>query len=112
MARTDVPVTTIVRAGVADPGPVNGDTVNHHSVANPHGDMWLEVDNENVGPQNLTVKVSKTVDGQAVASRVYALAAGTERRRIGPWPVADYGRTLEVDVASADIKLRAFRLGR
>lgn len=112
MARTPVPVTTIVRAGVADPAVVNGDTVNHHSVDNAHGDMWLEVDNVNVGPQNLTVKFSKTVDGQAVASRVYALAAGTVRRRLGPWPVNDYGRTLEVDVASADIKLRALRVGR
>lgn len=112
MARTDVPVTTITRAGVADPAPVNGDTVNNHSVQNPHGDMWLEVDNENAGPQNLTVKFARTVDGQAVASRVFALAAATVRRRLGPWPVNDYGRVLEVDVASTDIKLRAFRLGR
>lgn len=113
MARTPVPVTTIVRDGVADPAPVDGDTVNNHQVENPHGDMWLEVDNADAGgAHNLTVRVDRTVDGQPVTARQYAIAASTTRRRLGPFPVADYGRLLLVDVDSTQIKIRALRLGR
>lgn len=113
MARTPVPVTTIVRAGVADPAVVNGDPVNHHSIDNAHGDVWLEVDNADAGgAHNLTVRFTRTVDGQAVTPVQHALAASTVRRRIGPFPVADYGRSLLVDVDSTQIKLRALRVGR
>lgn len=110
MARVNIPVTNLSRAGVADAAETNGDSVNNHSVAND-GKVWIEVRNADASnPHSATVKIQDTVDGQAVSSKVYPLAA-TTKRRIGPWPVKDYGTTLQVDVDSAQLKLTAYHLG-
>lgn len=110
MPRIDVPVTNITRAGVADATEVNGDAVNFHSIAND-GKVWFEVRNADASnPHTATVKFTTTVDGQAVTSRAYSIAA-TLKRRIGPWPPEQYGSTLEVDVDSSQLKLTAYHLG-
>lgn len=110
MPRVNVPVTNISRAGVADASPTNGDATNNHTIAND-GKMWLEVSNADASnPHNLTVHIQDVVDGQAVAPRVYAIAA-SGKKRIGPWPVGDYGSALQVDVDSTQLKLTAYHLG-
>lgn len=110
MPRVGVTVVNITRAGVADGTEANGDATNNHSISND-GRVWFEVRNADpTNPHNATVHITDTVDGQAVTSRVYPIAA-TAKRRIGPWPPGDYGDVLQVDVDSSQLKLTAYHLG-
>ena len=110
MARVAVPVTQITRAGVAPPTEVDGDVVNNHSVRND-GKVWVLARNSNGGStaRTVTFKVSKLVDGQTVSSTARSIAAGASKY-FGPFPVKDYGTTLEIDVSNAEVKLSAFRV--
>lgn len=109
MPRVNVPVTNVSRAGVADAAEVNGDSVNHHTVSND-GRTWLEVRNADASnPHTLTVRFPGVVDGQSVTPKTYPIAA-TTKRRIGPFPPADYGAALQVDVDSAQLKLTAYHI--
>lgn len=111
MPRVDVPVTSITRTLAALPAEVNGDSVNNHSMVND-GKTWLEVRNAHATiAKTVTIVFSRTVDGQTVTSRVYSLPAVSTTRKLGPWPVADYGSAMSIDVESADVKLNAYRLG-
>lgn len=110
MPRIDVPVTNITRSGVADASETNGNATDNHSIAND-GRVWFEARNADASnPHTVTVLFTRTIDGQAVTSRAYALAA-TTKRRIGPWPPAEYGDTLQVNVDSSELKLAAYHLG-
>lgn len=110
MPRVNVPVTEITRAGVANATEVDGDATNNHQVVND-GRVFVEARNSNATStaRTVTVHVERTVDGQAVASRTNSIAAGATER-MGPWPVADYGNLLLVDVDHAELKLSAYRL--
>lgn len=111
MARVAVPVTQITRAGTPNvASPVTGDTVNGHSVAND-GDMFLEVKNTNGGStaRVVTINVQETVDGQVPAARTVSIAAGVTEK-IGPFPTSEYGISLQVQVAHAELVLAAYHL--
>ncbi|MGW1998486.1 hypothetical protein [Embleya sp. NPDC001921] len=108
MARVNVPVTLITRAGVQPGTPVVGDATNNHIVVN-NGRTWLEVENAGATSRVLTINIAKTVDGQTPAAKTYSLAAGAFRR-IGPFPTDIYGASINVDVAHLDLKLTAYTL--
>lgn len=101
-----VPVTLLNRDGVAPPAPTPGDTVEGHTVSNG-GRMFVELNNTDTVSHTVTVDVPGAIDGQTVADRSYALAAG-EVRNVGPWPVNVYGGSLSLTVDSALVELRAF----
>lgn len=109
MARVVVPVVSVTKAGVAAGTEVNGDATNFHEVAN-NGQTWIEVRNaDGAGAHTVTVKVSKLVDGQGVASRTYSIALSASRRiRLGDPAV--YGSLTQVDVDSSQLKLTAYTL--
>lgn len=109
MARVNLPLTEIARAGVAPGAEVNGDAVNNHEFSND-GRVFLLVRNSGAGARTVTFKFQKTVDGQAVTSRAVAMGAGVSRY-FGPFPVVDYGSTPQVDVEHAELKLTAYHLG-
>ena len=108
MPRVNVPVTTVIRGGVANATPVTGDATNNHVVIN-NGKTWVEVENTGATSRNLTFNITKTVDGQTPAARVFAIAAGA-KRRYGPFPVSDYSAELNVDVAHAELVLAAYNI--
>lgn len=108
MPRVNVPVTTIIRGGVANATPVTGDATNNHVVIND-GKTWIEVENTGATSRNLTINITKTVDGQTPPARVFAIAAGA-KRRLGPWPTSIYSATLNVDVAHAELVIAAYTL--
>lgn len=109
MARTAVPVAEINRnPGVAPTAPVAMDAANGNAVAN-NGHTWIEVSNGDAAQQTVTVHPIRTVDGQSVAGVAHLLAAGAGRR-LGPFPVEDYGASLEVDTTSANVTIAAYRL--
>lgn len=110
MPRVAVPVTAISRAGATPAAETNGDPVNNHTVAND-GRTILLVRNANgaATARTLTVHLTGAVDGQAIEPREYSIPAAASRY-LGPWPVSQYGTSMQVDVDNADLKLSAYRI--
>ena len=69
----------------------------HWELPNNDGRTLIALRNAH-GTQTLTVTVesSITVDGLAVADRVYTVASNTDAQFIGPWPVDVYGETVKL----------------
>lgn len=94
MARLDLPVTEITRAGADAAGsPGNADG---HMFAN-RGREFLEVENVGAAARVVTVVTPRTIGGLDVAELVVNVPAGG-RRLIGPFP----GVTFDQPRASAD----------
>lgn len=108
MPRVAVPVTQSSRAGTVLPAATTGDATNNHSVAND-GRAILMVKNTGASSRNITFLLTKTVDGLGVTSRVESIPAG-ETQLFGPFDPNDYGSTLNVDVAHAELVLNAIRV--
>jgi hypothetical protein len=107
MAATVVPVTEITRAGVAAPSAVTGDTVNGHAVAND-GNMHISVSNSAGSSGTVTISIYQTLDGLSAASKVVTVPNGAVEYRIGPFPTAVYGPTLNFTVSATTLTLRAY----
>lgn len=112
MPRVNIPVGDVNRTTTTKvPTEVPGDPTNNHSYTNGEG-VFLTVRNAHATvAKTLTVKIPNTVDGQAVASKTYPIPA-TESHDVGPFPVATYGTTVQVDVESSDLKLIARHIPR
>jgi archaellum component FlaG (FlaF/FlaG flagellin family) len=108
MARVNVPVTEITRAGIVPATEVNGDATNNHYIAND-GATWLEVRNAGASSRTLTKVINVTIDGNAVTNPTVTLAASAVKK-VGPFPIATYGSTFNFNVDHADIKITAYRL--
>jgi hypothetical protein len=108
MPRIVVPVTEVTRAGIVPATEVNGDSSNNHYMANDSA-SWLEIRNAGASTRTLTLVVNVTVDGQAVTNPTVSLAASASKK-VGPFPIAIYGSTLNINVDHSDIKLAAYRL--
>ena len=76
-----------------------------------NGSMLIAFANEHASETaTLTIHTPQTVDGLAVADRVYTLAAQSRSRPIGPWPVQTYGSRLRVSAtAEGTLKIAARR---
>lgn len=111
MARSALAVNIINKTGLAVPAETNGDVANGHTLPNNGIDTFLLVRNSNGSStaHTLTVRLSGTVDGQAISPRTYSIAASASRY-IGPFDINRYGSSLLVDVDNAELKLTAFRL--
>jgi hypothetical protein len=110
MARALISPVAVTRAGVAPPAETTGDPVNFHYVPND-GATYLLVRNSNGAStaRVLTVRVATLIDGQAVASRTYSIAAGASRY-IGPFDVATYGTQLLLDPDNAELRMSALQM--
>jgi hypothetical protein len=108
MPRVAVPVTTFTRAGVVLPAVTTGDATNNHSVAND-GRVGIIAKNTGATSRNVTFYTVKQVDGLTAATRVEAIPAG-EEQGFGPFDPTVYGTSLNIDVAHAEVTLRAIRI--
>ncbi|MEU2484089.1 hypothetical protein ABZ593_05675 [Streptomyces sp. NPDC012617] len=108
MPRVAVPVTQSSRAGTVLPAATTGDAVNNHSVAND-GRVILIVKNTGASSRDITFLTTVSVDGLTAPSRIESVPAG-ETQLFGPFPVNDYGSTLKVDVAHAELTINAIRI--
>jgi hypothetical protein len=109
MARTALAVQEIVRSGIVPTfGAAN---VDGHSVPNS-GKEYIYVKNGGGSSINVTIQTPGTVDGQAVADRVVAVANGAEKM-IGPFPPGSYsqpdGSTYIDFSAVTSVTIGAFR---
>lgn len=108
MARVNLPFTTIDEIGVAPGAEVAGDATNFHVVkAVPTGRSFIIVRNADVSnPHTMSVKVAVTPGGQAVTPKPYVIAASASRWiKLGDPSI--YGRTVNIDVDSSQLKLTA-----
>jgi hypothetical protein len=107
MARIAIVPVVSDRDGTALTPEVNGDPAENHYVQNS-GRTKLLIRNSNGAAQarTVTIRLSRTVDGQTVASKTKAIAAGATEV-FGPYPQDDYGTQLLIDVDNAELKLRA-----
>lgn len=108
MARVAVPVTTFTRAGVVLPAPTTGNATDNHSVVND-GRVGIIAKNTGAVDRTVTFHASKAVDGLTPPTRVETIPAG-EEQGFGPFSPTEYGASLLVDVAHAEVTLRAIRL--
>lgn len=108
MPRVAVPVTQSTRSGTVLPAATTGDATNNHSVAND-GRVILMVKNTGASSRNVTFYTTVSVDGLTAPTRIESVPAG-ETQLFGPFPVNDYGSSLSVDVAHAELTLNAIRV--
>lgn len=111
MARVNVPVTQITRAGEAPPAEVNGDATNGHDFTNDGKTFLLVRNADGTAAHTVTIVTPGTVDGLAIADRAVSIPL-SQSRYIGPFPPAVYGvdGRVQADVTSAQLKLSALRL--
>lgn len=105
MARGQIATTVSDRDGTALPTETDGDAVNNHYIQNT-GKTKLLARNSGATPRVVTIHVYRTVQGQTVEPIEKTIPAG-ETHVFGPYPVNDFGSQLLVDVAHAEVKLRA-----
>jgi hypothetical protein len=111
MPRTNVPVSSISRAGkpLTDAGTA-GDSTNDHEVVND-GHMMIRVKNTNASPRTVTLNIQRTVDDRVPAARTVNIPATTGDVLIGPFPVADYGTLMTFDLdADTNVTVYAYSL--
>ncbi|MFE3409461.1 hypothetical protein ACFXMT_14325 [Streptomyces mirabilis] len=109
MARVDIPVVAFTRGGTVMADPITGDVANGHALAND-GRVGLIVKNTSSTTQyNVTLRLSRTVDGQSVSPRVEPVPFG-KSKAFGPFAPGDYGTSLLVDVDNVALTLIAVRV--
>jgi hypothetical protein len=113
MARTEIPVTTIDRTGVASPAQTDSDATEGMFIANNNARIIFEIENTDVGPQTVGFAIFTTVDDEPVDDKVVTIPAG-EIRLAGPYPQDFYNQednSLYINPSvDANIKFRAYRL--
>lgn len=90
-----------------------GDTVNGHVINNNDGSrVFVKVANTSVDTAyTVTFVTPGTVgaDALAVADKVVSVAFGA-KRLFGPFPLAEYTKSVQIDVQNAALKLEAFTI--
>ncbi|MFJ9318792.1 hypothetical protein [Streptomyces globisporus] len=109
MPRVEIPIGACTRAGTMMPDPVPGDVLSGHALPND-GRVGLIVTNTSVDTvYNVTINLSRTVDGQTVMPRVEPVPFG-EALAFGPFSPGDYGTSVAIDVAHEALTLLAVRV--
>ncbi|MEV0470729.1 hypothetical protein [Streptomyces prunicolor] len=109
MARVAIPVTTSDRAGVTVPAATTGDATNNHSVVNSGSTVLLVKNTGATTARTVSFHLDRTVDGFTPAPRAESIPFGVTQV-FGPFPVADYGPILMVDVDNAELTVQALRI--
>lgn len=109
MARVEIPVVAVTRDGTVMPDALIGDTLNGHTLPND-GRVGLIVRNTSVDTAyNVTISLTRTVDGQPVTPRVVSVPANTSKA-FGPFAPGDYGQAVALDVDNVSLTLLAVRV--
>lgn len=116
MARSQIPVTDIVRSGATPPTATVGDSTNKHYFINGDGRVYLEIVSSDGSSRTVTIKASPTftADGLVVSDLVITVPAGATRRA-GPFKVGTFKQSALNDVfvdpsVSTTLTFRAWRL--
>ncbi len=110
MARTPIPVIGSTKLGVDAPIRESADAANGNSVANSDGQTVLLLGNTGTVDRTLAIRVSATIDGLPISSRIITVPAG-QQLLAGCYPYWWYGMTLQIDPEHADLRISALRAG-
>lgn len=115
MARTDIPVHTVIRGttGLVQPSQVTGDATNNHSFTN-NGKTIIEIVSSDAADQTVTFEIptpGNGTDGQGVDPLVVTVTAG-DTVYVGTFSESIYNQsdgTVYVDPSvSTTLKFRAY----
>jgi len=117
MARTEIPVTSTVRDGVAQPALTNGDATNDHYITGGADGLTLvEIVSSDGGAQTVEVVPNPTLtaDGLTVQNEVVDVGAGATVVA-GPWRTNTFKQNATNDLylnpsVSNTLDFRAYRL--
>jgi len=117
MARSAIPVTDFVRAGVAQPAQTTADATNDHYVAVNAGNVVLEIISTDGGPQTVEIVSNPdlSVDGLVLGNLSVSVAdgatvyAGPFKPRSYKQP-SDSNRLYVNPSVSTTLKFRAYRM--
>lgn len=113
MARTEIPITTILTTGVANAAGTAGDTVNNMQFGPNDGTVWIEVQNPSTTTAlKFTLVIPGEISGFPIAP-VEVSVAKEKTEKFGPFPVASFdnkGGMVYINPASAELKFSAYRL--
>ena len=112
MARIEIPITQVTRAGVEAPAQVAGSAAEGHFLAYTDGEVILEATNADAAATHkVTLLFPNLVDGQEITKKEIVVAK-SKSFMIGPFPQAVYAQSngqVWFNVDSAELKLRAWR---
>jgi hypothetical protein len=109
MAMTALSVQNIVRSGLTPS--FSAANADGHSVVNDGKKTFVEVKNAGGSSITLTIKTPGTVDGLEVTDRTVTVGATTGDKMIGPFPVEDYGASVEITFSAVtSVTCAAFKL--
>jgi hypothetical protein len=99
MARTEIPVTTLVGSttGVLNTTPVALDATNGNVISNFSPTMWLELTCTVAGPVTVTLTTPGDVQGRAIADDTLSLSTIGSVRKFGPFDTDVYGSSLQIN---------------
>jgi hypothetical protein len=119
MARSQLTVTEVVRAGVAQPAEQSSDATNDHYIESTDADdvWWMEVRNANAGDQTVEVVANPSLssDGLTVSNYSNTIAAGATET-MGPFKLStfkqpsDSNRVYINPSVSTDLKFRVYKI--
>jgi hypothetical protein len=119
MARSQLTVTEVVRAGVAQPAEQSSDATNDHYIDAADADdvWWMEVRNANAGDQTVEVVANPSLssDGLTVSNYSNTIAAGATET-MGPFKLStfkqpsDSNRVYINPSVSTDLKFRVYKI--
>lgn len=108
MARSEIAVTSITTTAAAPMAEVNGNATDNHYVAN-NGKTFITVRNADAGGAHIVTVGLLAVDGQAVTGKAYSIPASSTRNiKLGDPRL--YGTRTNLDVASSQLKLTAYKV--
>jgi hypothetical protein len=116
LARSEIAVTEIVRAGVTPISQTTANATDDHYVANT-GDVFLEVVSTDAGEQTVTIVANPDLssDGLTVSDLVLTVGAGVTKL-FGPFRTRTFKQAADSDrmyvnpSVSTTLKFRAYRL--
>lgn len=110
MPRTEMAIRTITRSGIVPTAGAAGDVTNGNVVLNNNGLIWLEIENTSATvASTLTIVTPDTVDGNAIADKVYNLPVSS-KLRVGALSPTVYGTNLELNVGHTTVTVAAYQL--
>lgn len=116
MPRIELPITSIIRAGVSQPAAIYADITNNHQFKQNDGRTFIELVNvSNASSVDVTFDVTKDLDGSLqVYDLIVAVAPGGGTKYAGPFKIGVFNQPTEnavyFDVGSTGVSFRAYSL--
>lgn len=120
MPRVELTVTEVVREGVRvdNVAQQSSNATDDHYIEENNGDVWIEIENENVASQTVAIEPNPTItaDGLTVDPLLLTVPAG-QTWLFGPFRQSTFKQDASGMIhanpsVSTDLKIRVFKMAR